>query len=271
MVALVLVVGWSSRGFWRDTAARFMAPSIPAPIPFIAQKPTAPTSTSPASTAPTKAEPATPSPVIDPGLANGTKLPEPARLPTQINLAIPFLSQAPKQNWEMPYQEACEEASMIMVDAYLNGQTQAFTPEAGDRAILDLVSFETKHGLGADITAAEAGKVITSYFTKRKVRVIQNPTVTQVRDYLAQSIPVIVPADGKALKNPNFRNGGPPYHMLVIKGYLPDGRWITNDPGTRKGADYIYDREVLWSAISDWNGGDVRHGTPTIIVMEPNP
>ncbi len=264
---VVIGAAWSSRGFLRDSFEEWRRPSLPPPTSFVAEVATA-SSTGSLCQKGFCVPTSTPSPVPPP--KDSPALPPPApSLPTQVNLAVPFLSQAPKQNWDMPYQEACEEASLIMVNAYFVDNTKAFTPDTGDRAILDLVAFEEAQGLSVDITAAEAATLIPKYFSKRKARVIQNPTITQIREYLAKGIPVIAAADGKALKNPNFRNGGPPYHMLVIKGYLPDGRWIANDPGTRKGADYIYDREILFKAIRDWNGGDVPRGTPSIIIMEP--
>lgn len=277
VVVVFVAVAWSSRGFLRESLEDWRRPSLPPPTPFVSDSiPTASSTPSlcqkgfcvPTSAPPDKAPTGTapvPAPIKPPPPTDPTT----ASLPTQVNLAVPFLSQAPKQNWDMPYQEACEEASLIMVNAYFADNTKAFTPDTGDRAILDLVAFEEAQGLTVDITAAEAATLIPKYFSKRKARVIQNPTITQIREYLAKGIPVIAAADGKALKNPNFRNGGPPYHMLVIKGYLPDGRWIVNDPGTRKGADYIYDREILFKAIRDWNGGDVPRGTPSIIIMEP--
>ena len=35
-------------------------------------------------------------------------------LPEEINLPVPFTPQAPHANWELPYQEACEEAAVLM-------------------------------------------------------------------------------------------------------------------------------------------------------------
>ena len=32
----------------------------------------------------------------------------------EINLDIPFTSQAPSLNWDQPYQDFCEEASILM-------------------------------------------------------------------------------------------------------------------------------------------------------------
>ena len=40
--------------------------------------------------------------------------------------------------------------------------------------------------------------------------------------------------------------------MLVIKGYTKNG-FVTNDPGTRRGASYPYSFNVLYNANGDWD------------------
>lgn len=285
ILATILLFGlvaaaWSSRGFWRDRLEEARKPALPVPAAYVPEVRTPPSSVSPTSTGTVSAPTPSPEPkntqkASPTSTPSSSSLPLPtselpsSTLPSEVNLAVPFLPQAPKQNWDMPYQEACEEASLIMADAYFSGRTKKFEPEEGDRAILDLVAFEERRGLAADITAEEAKTIIPAYFSKRQARVLVRPTKEALRSLLARGIPIIVPADGKALQNPNFRNGGPKYHMLILKGYLPDGRWITNDPGTRKGADYLYDQDILWNAIRDWNGGDVKSAIPMVIVMEP--
>ena len=82
--------------------------------------------------------------------------------------------------------------------------------------------------------------------------------------------PVIVPAAGRLLKNPFFKQPGPYYHMLVIKGVTADGKFITHDPGTKRGADFLYGQEALYNAINDWD--DARgtlSGRKAMIVVYP--
>src|SRR3989338_6107342 len=57
-------------------------------------------------------------------------------LPAEINLKIPFTSQAPRANWNLPYGEACEEASALMVHYFKN---KTFTKESADAEIKKLV------------------------------------------------------------------------------------------------------------------------------------
>lgn len=273
---IVVVIAWALRGTLRETWFAASQPELPPAQSFRSSTNTVPgdaaTSSAAVATSSRTVKPVATSsaPVVRPTASSTAPTPAPVdELPETVNLAVPFLSQAPKQNWEMPYQEACEEASMIMVDAYLRGRTKAYVPEEGDDAILKLVAYEESQGLKPDLTAAEVEDVITGYFTQRRVEQVSNPTVDDMKRFLAAGYPIIIPASGKALKNPNFRNGGPNYHMLVVKGYLKDGRWITNDPGTRRGADYLYGQTLLMDAIHDWNGGDVVNGASVILVVKP--
>ena len=67
---------------------------------------------------------------------------------------------------------------------------------------------------------------------------------------------VIIPTNGQALKNPNFTLPGPERHMLVVKGYdYETEEFITNDPGTRNGADYRYKKDLLFEAIRNYKTG----------------
>jgi len=268
---VVLVTAYLSRGWFRDAWEQWQRLTLPAAtgyqVPVTSNKlqvtSTYGTVTGTLPEAGIK-KPSAVTPPPDPLAWIGT-------FPDEINLAVPFTSQAPKQVWDMPYQEACEEAAMLMVDSYYRGRTAKFTPDEGDAAILKLIAYENIHYEGkADMTAAEVATFVKEYYGYKQVIVRELTTLDQVKAALALGYPVMTPAYGKALGNPNFRNGGPPYHMLVIKGYLKDGRIITNDSGTRKGADYVYDPQVLFNALHDWNGGDVPHGKKMMIVVIPN-
>ena len=188
-------------------------------------------------------------------------------LPSEKLLSVPFTSQAPHANWDMPYQEACEEASLLMVAGYYRGERGDYMPDAADRMILDLVDFEEGMGLPMDITVAEAKKVVEAYYSDLQATVIPIEDAEDIKLFLAKGIPVIVPADGKVLPNPNFQNGGPIYHMLVVIGYTDDGQFITNDPGTRLGKSFLYEEQALIDAIHDWNGGDVPNGEKVGLIV----
>lgn len=272
VTVVVLGIGaggvYASRGVWRPMVEEAQRPTLPVALPYKPATSSVAT-TVPTSTKPKPQKPAATQPIVTPSSTQGQNpFAFKGTRPASINLAVPFLSQAPKQNWAMPYQEACEEASLLMVKNFLQARTTLSADEA-DTAILDLVAYETSQGDPADIPLARLSEVARQYF-RLEPTMYELTSVEELKNAVANGFPVIVPAYGKALKNPNFHNGGPPYHMLVVKGYLSDGRLITNDPGTRKGADYVYDPTLFFGALHDWNGGDVPNGEKVALVLSPH-
>jgi len=245
----------------KESPAAETAPPKP---PVMIQKPAAVPApeTAPATSAPA----APPAENTGPAADNGPLTADAAR-PDAINLLVPMVYQAPLTNWDTTHEDACEEASMLMAQAFLTGEKTISRKEM-DRRILDLIDYEMKAlGYFESTDAATTAAVMRGHLGLTGIEVLPVRSIDDVKAQLAEGRPVLLPADGKALKNPNFRHGGPLYHMLVAKGYKP-GQIIANDPGTRLGADYIYDEEVLFGAIHDWNGGDPPHGEKLMIVVK---
>lgn len=195
-----------------------------------------------------------------------------APLPSRFNLAVPFTSQAPEKDWSQPWQDACEEAAVLMLDAYENGYDLDI-PRVKEE-ILKMTAWEEAQGWGVSIEAEKVHRLIEwkreegrRGNEKGRVRVIERPTVEQIKRFIASGRPVLVLAHGKSLPNPFFRNGGPEYHALVIRGYTEDS-FITNDPGTWRGEGFTYRYADLMGAIHDWNEGDVKGGTPVALAVE---
>ena len=184
-----------------------------------------------------------------------------------INLAVPFTPQAPYGNWDDPYAEFCEEASVLMAISYIMGSSIP-NLDFADQNMLKIKSFEeARFGYYKDTTAEETAVILREYYKYEKVKVVYDPSVDIIKKSLSEKKVIIVPAAGRMLGNPYFTQPGPLYHMLVIKGYTKDGNFITNDPGTRRGADFIYAPNVLMNAIHDWNDGDVQNGRRVIIIV----
>jgi hypothetical protein len=189
-------------------------------------------------------------------------------LPLEFNLAVPFTPQAPHANWDQPYQDACEEASALMVHFFYGNRT--FTPDIADDAILAAVAWEDQRfGSNKDTTAEQTAVMLRELYGYKNVDVVYDITADDIKRTIAAGFPVILPVYGRALGNQYFTPPGPEYHMLVVKGYTRD-KFITNDPGTRRGADFLYPYETLLSAVHDWNGGDVLRGRKVMIVVRPN-
>lgn len=237
VIALVLAVAWFARGHVRDWYAEATKPSLPAEQPVTTVSTTG-------SVKPVKNDP-----VATSTQATSTK---PTEFPKELNLSVPFVLQAPHQDWSMPYEEACEEATLIMA---VNAGKKAMTADEQDAEIKAIVAREIEmFGDYVHTSASETAMLAKDFYKVKQTRIFPIRNADDIKRELAAGHPVMDPADGKLLMNPNFKNGGPVYHMLLIKGYLADGRWITNDPGTRKGKDYIYGKDQLLNAMHDWTG-----------------
>lgn len=213
-------------------------------------------------------------PTKDVVVLSGTDEPNPIvkkpniSLPASVNLDIPFQSQAPLGNWDLPYQEACEEASAIMVDAFF--KNSPLTAETMDAEILKLVAWEKKTlGHYEDTNAAEIARSLTEHFGHQDVQVLYEYTLDDIKKAVSNGYPVIMTLAGRELHNPNFTAPGPVYHALVVKGYADD-KFITNDPGTRVGHDYIYDAQIVISANHERNSPDmdIHQGRHAIIIIK---
>ncbi len=190
------------------------------------------------------------------------------KLPAVVNLPVPFTSQAPEGNWDQPWQDACEEAAILMLDAYYKKYN--LSPLFSKDEILKMVDWQTEQGWGYSIPMTKLEQAAQQYMGSLfSFTIIEDPTVDELKASLAAGHPILVVAYGKALGNPNFTGEGPEYHALVIRGYTEDG-FVTNDPGTRLGEAYVYDFDTLMNSIHDWNGGDVQEGHSVVLVVESN-
>lgn len=250
------------RGELRDAYGRWQRGPVPPAI--TREEATRP----PAAPAPAPSpEPSGPEPAANAPKPAPVPPPVPAPAPAAaINLQVVFVPQAPFKVWDALHEDACEEAAMVMLQTYAEGTT-ALSLDEMDRRLRELVDYETAtYGDVPSISAQRAVEVMRDHLGL-KARVVPIASLDDVKAEIAAGRPVILPADGRLLFNPNFRDGGPPYHMLVAKGYTAR-TIVTNDPGTRVGADYAYANDVLWKAVHDWNDGDVPHGAKVMIVVD---
>ncbi len=196
---------------------------------------------------------------------------EPVSIPPQALLAVPFTSQAPEGNWEQPWQDACEEAAVLMMDAFYKGYN--LSPLFAKDELQKMVNWEGTKGWGGSIEMDKIKILLDDFVWKKseiinqKSKIIENPTIDDMKRFIANNTPVLVVADGKKLPNPNFTNGGPVYHALVIIGYT-ETVFITNDPGTRNGEKFEYLYADLMNAIGDWNNGTPSEGRKVVLVLE---
>ncbi|MEA3273613.1 MAG: C39 family peptidase [Patescibacteria group bacterium] len=191
-------------------------------------------------------------------------------LPLKINNPVPFIPQAPFANWDHLHGEACEEAAIIIAHYYLLGEKK-LSKQEGEAEILKMVAYQQKnYGAHTDL---DAQKIITlaQEFYGDKYQLVQNYLLEDLKKYLAQGSIIIVPVAGRVLANPYFKQPGPLYHALVITGYdEKKQRFITNDPGTKRGEGFQYSYKNLLESIHDFPGKKERilEGEKVIILVQ---
>ena len=184
----------------------------------------------------------------------------------RINLNIPFTSQAPSGEWADPvFQNGCEEASILMVIAWIKGQT--ITVESAKQEIRRISDYE-KQVFGTDINTSieDTARIIREHYGYSNIEIKKNIQVRDIIEELQAGSAVIVPVDGQELANPHYIQPGPPVHMLVLVGYDADTQeFIANDPGTRFGEGYRYGETTLFNSIRDYPTGDYHSFSPSVV------
>ncbi len=173
-------------------------------------------------------------------------------IPSKVNWAVPFQSQAPLGDWSLPYQEACEEASMIQASAYFN--EQELTAETMKSLIRDLVDWQDDRFGGYYDSSLREVKIMAEEYFALRAEIGHDLTQANLQYLLSRRKLILFPVAGRLLNNPYFSGDGPIFHYIVLRGYKGD-IFITNDVGTRRGEAYEYD----WSVLRDAN-----HDLPVI-------
>ncbi|MDO8582362.1 MAG: C39 family peptidase [bacterium] len=189
-------------------------------------------------------------------------------LPKKVLLDVPFTSQAPYANWKEPYQDACEEAAVVMAAAWV--QKKPLTQKLADTMIRELVAYQIKIVGDYKDTNAEQTAKLAHDFYKLNTRVEYNVTHDDIRAELARGNIVIAPMAGRLLKNPYYTQPGPAYHMLVFIGYDDATKQlITNDAGTRRGKQFRYSYATIDRALHNWTGleATITKGRSAMIVV----
>jgi len=179
---------------------------------------------------------------------------------------FPFASQAPLTNWDELHDEACEEASVILVNYYLNNL--AMTNENMEQEIQKMIQWEIANwGTHKDLSASETLQMAKKIY-KLDGKVKKNGSIELLKKEIASGNPVIVPTAGRLLGNPNFRSPGPVYHMVVAIGYYSN-EIIVQDVGTRNGNQYKYNSQIFLNAWHDWTGNseDILSGEKNYLVL----
>jgi len=179
-----------------------------------------------------------------------------------------FTSQSPMGNWTQPWHDACEETSIVMIDAFYNHQD--LKTESAKYKILNLMGVKNNYiGHSLDENADTIVRLINNYLNWEAMVVVE-PILEQIKNELDHDRPIIFPADGLVLKNPNF-TGPLDYHVLVISGYDDEKEeFITQEPGTRHGHNYRYSYEIVMKGMHDFlPNNQTSNGRQVLVFTSP--
>lgn len=205
-----------------------------------------------------------------------TIIPKPTKildngLPNIHFIKVNFVPQAPRGDWDQPWQDACEEASILTVHYYYNQHPD--NNNVIDNDLNKIFEFETSIDLSHDINISQMANVSSKLYGY-KYKIIDSITVDEIKQYISQDIPVIITANGKTLfvENKNFKNSGPWYHSLVITGYDDTkNKFTVNDVGTRLGANFKYSYKILMDSIHDFPASgvksDIDQGAKRVLIL----
>lgn len=188
----------------------------------------------------------------------------------KIQQTVPFIVQAPFGNWDNPiFQDACEEASILMAVAWIKN-TGKISPKEAEKQILEIVDFENAaFGYNANTNLFKAKQIFEEKFNIKTISIKEKITLEEIISQLENGNIILLPAFGQMLKNTYYTQPGPVAHMLVVTGYDSDtGKLITNDPGTKRGGGYLYNQKVLFDAIWHYPSGADHLSAPERAKME---
>lgn len=230
-------------------------PAVELPTIIVEQEPTGPDKVA-------GPEPVLPPPAVKASAGQQSK-------PTKVVLEAPFTSQAPEGDWLYPWQDTCEEASILMAAYYW--QNKDLTLTSAKNELLAMVEYENSNFGSYHDTDAMMTKQLGEDFYNLKIDLLSEPTIEQMKSFLAAGYLIIAPLAGRLLSNPYFTPPGPSYHMLLIRGYDDESQeFITNDPGTKRGAGWRYSYATILNALHDWQGADetIEEGGRRILIIK---
>lgn len=114
----------------------------------------------------------------------------------EFALAVPFTTQAPTGDWEG--NENCEEASAIMANAYLTGNTSSnLDPREVNKTINNLIDWENANlGHHADTGIDDTAKMVESAF-QLKTKKIYNFTEEDLKRELKDNHVLLLPINAR--------------------------------------------------------------------------
>ncbi len=175
---------------------------------------------------------------------------------TYDELAVPYMSEAPRGVWSGPWKNACEEVSIFMVDRFYKGQSTATTTDAENYMNMLFHEEDLKYGSNINSDSVRMAFLIDNYADFGE-KIVKNPSVLDIKNEIESGHPVITLHSGFDLHNSHipFLATGSAYHVMVIRGYDEKTKeFIVNDPGDSvDGADHRYSYLTFMKSLHDFD------------------
>lgn len=180
----------------------------------------------------------------------------PATKPEKVALDVPYVSEAPNNIWVGPWKNACEEASITMVEKFYKGEKVVNLTEA--KAFMQMLFDVQDKVFGSNANSdAERSNYLVNNYSSFKGVIKTNPTIEEIKRQIDGGHPVIAFHNGFNLKNPNipFLPTGSAYHSTVVEGYDDNKKeFIVDDPGDEiDGVNHRYGYNLYMNSLNDYN------------------
>jgi hypothetical protein len=182
-------------------------------------------------------------------------------VPASTRLNVPYVPNYPQGITSQRADAMSMEAALLMADGYYRGVSGILTEEVAARAFARLSETEKSVTSTPLIPSArDTADLMIHAMQVQDIVVAPLRDIGQIHRALAMGFPVIVPVSGLARSQI--------YHAVIVIGFV-DGSVIVHDPTVVDGANILIRNEELLNAAHDWNGGDVAHGAPVVLVEIP--
>lgn len=189
---------------------------------------------------------------------------------TEQELDVPFTAQAPDGVWSEPWQNACEETSIYMVNSYFLDDEIA-REEAAQKIREIFAVKESQITVSKDESLETIQELVAALDVPWTTRIVENPTIEDLEQELETGDPIIVPVYARELDNPYYAGLGPDYHVFVLTGYDAEAQeFIVNDPGTQQGEAIRFGYEIFMEAIHDLDTERYTDGRKAVLFTEKN-
>ncbi len=182
-------------------------------------------------------------------------------------LTVPYVSQIPTGAWVLPWSQACEEASIAMVEGFYAQKKTIPVSESVTR-MKQMFAWETPRFPSIEDTNAEQTKeLIDGLPVSFETTIKRNPSLEDIKSELDRERPVIALVNMYSLYQASIKRDS--YHVLVITGYDEAKKVLTfQDPARAYEKTHSYD--ITMNALHDYNAKSKEgDGIPTVLLTAP--